>query len=114
MALLCMISIATLFAFAVVSLGTLKLADCRCPIAVAVPRSCGRIVAPLGAATSIFLMFGLPIDSWMRPAVWLAIGLLISFAYGAKHSRVAHALRGSSRVNPVAHSNRHRPATSRQ
>ena len=89
MALLCMISIATLFAFAVVSLGTLKLADCRCPIAVAVPRSCGRIAAPLGAATSIFLMFGLPGDTWTRLAVWLIIGLAIYFLYGMKHSHIS-------------------------
>jgi basic amino acid/polyamine antiporter, APA family len=49
------------------------------------------VVAPLGAATSIFLMFGLPLDTWFRLAVWLAIGLLIYFAYGAKHSKVAKA-----------------------
>ena len=47
------------------------------------------IVGPAGAATSIFLMSGLPADTWVRLAIWLAIGLAIYFAYGAKHSRIA-------------------------
>ena len=43
------------------------------------------IVGPAGAATSIFLMSGLPADTWVRLAVWLAI----YFAYGARHSHIA-------------------------
>jgi APA family basic amino acid/polyamine antiporter len=34
-------------------------------------------------------MFGLPADTWIRLAVWLAIGLAIYFFYGRKHSRIA-------------------------
>jgi APA family basic amino acid/polyamine antiporter len=36
-------------------------------------------------------MFGLPLDTWLRLVVWLAIGLVIYFAYGAKRSRLARA-----------------------
>jgi APA family basic amino acid/polyamine antiporter len=37
---------------------------------------------------SLFLMFGLPADTWIRLAVWLGIGLAIYFLYGARHSRI--------------------------
>jgi len=84
-----LVSIGTLFAFAVVSLGTLvlRIVDPGLPRPFRTPAV--WIVAPLGAVTSIFLMFGLPLDTWLRLAVWLLIGLVIYFAYGARHSRVA-------------------------
>jgi APA family basic amino acid/polyamine antiporter len=86
-----LVSIGTLFAFAVVSAGTLvlRIADPALKRPFRAPAI--WIVAPAGAATSLFLMFGLPLDTWLRLAVWLAIGLVIYFGYGAKHSRLAKA-----------------------
>ena len=86
-----LVSIGTLFAFAAVSVGTLvlRIADPALQRPFRAPLI--WIVAPAGAATSIFLMLGLPVDTWLRLAVWLAIGLAIYFAYGAKHSRLARA-----------------------
>jgi APA family basic amino acid/polyamine antiporter len=31
-------------------------------------------------------MFSLPLDTWIRLIVWLAIGLVIYFSYGKKNS----------------------------
>jgi APA family basic amino acid/polyamine antiporter len=84
-----LVSIGTLFAFAIVSIGTLalRIADPGLKRPFRAPAI--WIVAPAGAVTSIFLMFGLPLDTWLRLAVWLVIGLAIYFAYGARHSRIA-------------------------
>ncbi len=86
-----LVSIGTLFAFAVVSIGTLalRIVDPALPRPFRAPAI--WIVGPLGAITSIFLMFGLPIDTWLRLAVWLVVGLVIYFGYGARRSRLAVA-----------------------
>ena len=34
-------------------------------------------------------MFSLPPENWLRLFVWLAIGLVIYFSYGRKHSTLA-------------------------
>ena len=46
------------------------------------------VVAPLGTLSAVFLMFGLPFDTWIRLGVWLAVGLGLYFFYGRRHSRV--------------------------
>jgi APA family basic amino acid/polyamine antiporter len=84
-----LVSIGTLFAFAVVSAGTLALRITDPDLVRPFRTPAIWIVAPCGVATSLFLMFGLPMDTWIRLAVWLAIGLAVYFCYGARHSRIA-------------------------
>jgi APA family basic amino acid/polyamine antiporter len=84
-----LVSIGTLFAFAVVSVGTLVLRIVDPGLKRPFRAPAIGVVAPLGAITSVFLMFGLPLDTWLRLAVWLAIGLAIYFIYGRRHSRLA-------------------------
>jgi basic amino acid/polyamine antiporter, APA family len=90
-----LVSIGTLFAFAVVSLGVLMLRLTQPQLHRPFKAPAIWIVAPAGAASSIFLMSSLPADTWVRLAVWLAIGLVIYFAYGARHSRIAGAGSGA-------------------
>ena len=84
-----MVSIGTLFAFAVVCLGVLRLRVSEPQLSRPFKTPAVWFVAPAGAATSVFLMLGLPLDTWIRLAVWLAIGLGIYFVYGSRRSRIA-------------------------
>jgi APA family basic amino acid/polyamine antiporter len=52
------------------------------------------LVPILGILTCGFMMYFLPIDTWIRLLVWMAIGLLIYFLYSRHHSvlqRTGHA-----------------------
>ena len=85
-ALLHLTNIGTLFAFVIVCAAVLimrkKYPDAhrpfRCPWVPVVPI--------LGVLTCLLLMFSLPADNWMRLFIWLAIGFVIYFLYGRKHS----------------------------
>jgi len=43
----------------------------------------------LGIAMCMFLMAGLPLLTWVRFALWLALGLAVYFLYGRHQSRLA-------------------------
>ncbi|MEW6368919.1 MAG: amino acid permease [Acidobacteriota bacterium] len=47
------------------------------------------VVPILGILSCLLLMFSLPAENWLRLFVWLAIGLLIYFFYGRRHSVMA-------------------------
>jgi APA family basic amino acid/polyamine antiporter len=83
-----LVSIGTLFAFAIVCCGVLVLRIREPQLNRPFRTPMVYVVAPLGAASALFLMAGLPGDTWIRLAIWLAIGLVIYFAYGIRHSRV--------------------------
>jgi basic amino acid/polyamine antiporter, APA family len=88
--LLHLTNIGTLFAFVVVCAAVLIMRKkypnaerpFRCPWVPVVP--------VLGILSCLMLMFSLPADNWLRLAGWLAIGLLIYFLYGRKHSVMKH------------------------
>ncbi len=83
-----MVSIGTLFAFILVCIAVIHLrrtqpAQPRPFRAPAVPYLPG-----LGIAFCLLLMLGLPLLTWVRLVVWLAIGLAVYAAYGRHHSAV--------------------------
>jgi APA family basic amino acid/polyamine antiporter len=44
------------------------------------------LVPILGILTCLLLMFSLPVENWYRLIIWLAVGLVIYFLYGRRHS----------------------------
>jgi basic amino acid/polyamine antiporter, APA family len=83
-----LVSIGTLFAFAVVCAGVLVLRIKEPRLRRPFRTPAVYVVAPLGTLSAVFLMCGLPLDTWLRLAVWLLIGLVIYGFYGMRHSRV--------------------------
>ncbi|MCI0571337.1 MAG: amino acid permease [Myxococcaceae bacterium] len=79
-------NIGTLSAFMLVCLGVpvLRILEPNRPRPFKVP-----FVWPVslgGAAACLFVMQGLPVKAWERFGIWLAIGLVIYFAYGYRKS----------------------------
>lgn len=79
-------NIGTLFAFALVCIGVivLRYTDPERPRPFRVPFV--HVVGIGGALLCIFVMKGLPTLAWVRFGWWLAIGLVLYFAYGYGHS----------------------------
>ena len=42
----------------------------------------------LAVLASFYLMLNLPAATWIRFIVWMVIGFLVYFSYGARHSRL--------------------------
>lgn len=93
-ALLHLTNIGTLFAFVIVCAAVLIMRKTnpqakrpfRCPLVPVVPI--------LGIVSCLMLMLSLPAANWWRLFAWLAIGLVIYFFYGMKHSILGKELRG--------------------
>ncbi len=94
-----LVSIGTLFAFVVVALGIIVLRRTRPELARPFRTPGVPWVPALSALASFVLMAGLSGATWRRLVIWMAIGLVIYFAYGYRHSharnesvRATHAI----------------------
>ena len=86
-----LVSLGTLFAFAVVCLGVLVLRITHPEIHRPFKTPAVFVVAPLGVASAVFLMLSLPSETWLSVVVWFVIGLVIYFLYGRNHSLLGGA-----------------------
>lgn len=83
-----MVSIGTLLAFSLVCISVLVMRK-KMPDA---PRSFKTPLVPfvpiLGVIACVYLMVNLPANAWLRLAAWMALGVMVYFLYGAKHSKL--------------------------
>ena len=81
-----MVSIGTLFAFVLVCIGiwVLRVKQPDAPRTFKVPLV--PLIPILGVITCLFMMAFLPLDTWVRLMVWMAIGVLIYFLYSRHRS----------------------------
>jgi APA family basic amino acid/polyamine antiporter len=83
-----LVSIGTLMAFVIVSLGIIVLRRTRPDL----PRPFRMPLVPLlpvlSALVSFLLMLSLPWSTWERLMLWMAIGVVVYFGYGHRHSRL--------------------------
>jgi APA family basic amino acid/polyamine antiporter len=90
-----LVSIGTLMAFVIVSLGIIVLRRTRPDL----PRPFRMRMVPLlpmlSAAVSFLLMLSLPWETWERLIIWMALGVIFYFVYGYKASRLRTAAGGT-------------------
>jgi APA family basic amino acid/polyamine antiporter len=82
-------NIGTLFAFAIVSSSVLVLRKKQPDINRPFKTPFVYLIAPLGVLSSLWLMYSLPVLTWIRFVLWLDIGIIIYYFYGRLHSRLA-------------------------
>jgi len=89
-----MVNIGTLMAFAMVCAAVMILRaqrphvhrPFRCPALY--------LIGTVGILVNVSLMLFLPLDTWLRLVIWLAIGMVIYFTYSRRHSLLTqHLLR---------------------
>jgi APA family basic amino acid/polyamine antiporter len=83
-----MTNIGTLFAFVIVCAAVLIMRrtdpDAKRPFRAPLY----PLVPILGIVTCLLLMFSLPVENWLRLFIWMAIGFVIYFSYGHRHSEL--------------------------
>jgi APA family basic amino acid/polyamine antiporter len=84
-----LVNIGTLFAFILVCVGVVILRRTRpdLPRSFRVPAA--PVVASLAVLLCFYLMLNLTGDTWIRFLIWMAIGIVVYFAYGRRNSRLS-------------------------
>jgi basic amino acid/polyamine antiporter, APA family len=97
-----LVSIGTLLAFVIVSVGILVLRQREPNLPRVFRTPAVWLVAPLGALSALYLMVSLSGRTWARLGIWFVIGLFVYFLYGMRHSRLAAGSAGGRAQAPGA------------
>lgn len=83
-----LVSIGTLLAFVIVCTSVLVLRVKNPQLQRPFRTPWVPVVPILGIVICMAQMFSLPFDTWIRLIIWMAIGMVIYFAYGYRHSHL--------------------------
>ena len=86
-----LVSIGTLMAFVIVSIGIIVLRHTRPDLPRPFRMPWVPVLPALSALVALLLMLGLPWATWERLIVWMGMGVAIYFAYGYRRSRLRTA-----------------------
>ncbi|MGN9782880.1 amino acid permease [Nonomuraea sp. ZG12] len=84
-----LVNIGTLFAFVVVSAGVIILRRTRPDLHRAFKAPLVPLLPVLAVLACLYLMLNLPVETWLRFLIWLALGGVLYFFYGYRHSTIA-------------------------
>lgn len=83
-----MVNVGTLFAFVLVSIGVVVLRRTRPDLERSYKVPLVPFVPILAVLACLWLMINLTAITWLRFLIWMAIGVVVYFLYGRKHSMV--------------------------
>lgn len=83
-----LVNIGTLAAFVLVSLGVIVLRRTRPDLPRVFKVPFVPVLPIVAALICVYLMLNLTLETWIRFAIWLAIGVVVYFTYSIRHSRV--------------------------
>ena len=83
-----LVSIGTLLAFVIVSIGIIVLRRSRPDLPRPFKMPLVPLLPALSAIVSLTLMLGLPWSTWERLILWMVVGVVFYFAYGYRNSRL--------------------------
>ena len=87
-----LVNIGTLAAFFLVCLGVIGLRYTHPDLPRPFRTPWSPLVPLLGAASCLYLAAQLPLVTWLRFGLWLALGLVIYFVYSRRHSALAQSV----------------------
>jgi len=83
-----LVSIGTLFAFVIVAIGIIVMRINQPDLKRGFTVPFSPYIPILSVIASFYLMWNLPTDTWLRLLAWMAIGIVIYFVYGRRHSKL--------------------------
>jgi len=84
-----LVSIGTLFAFVIVGVGIIILRSSNPALERPFKVPLSPFIPIATVVSAAYLMNSLPLDTWIRLIDWMAIGLVIYFAYSYNHSKLS-------------------------